>query len=134
MKLDNAFVFVINATLDDMRMDCCDEDRVHVWLCAPRWETRRAVLTGGDALFRAFLLHEGSTTEHLDRYFETYHEGPVLTGFRQLVKALTGQPFQVDIDIPDGEVEGGERIEITNIRIPPPIAEVTHTWRGGRIG
>lgn len=98
-------VLVLYATLDDMPMDCCDDDRVQVWLACPEWCGRRAFVTQGSPVLAA----NGDDPDQ-----------PTAIAVAELI----GECFYAEFDYPDFEPEPGERIELENVEKCPPMADV----------
>lgn len=94
---------ILDAELDPMPMDCEDRSRVHVWVTALGWETRRAFLTSGDCLM-----------EFMGWEPEGFSEANVAS--------LIGLRFMAEFDEPAFAPELGERIELRNVSFPvsPP--------------
>lgn len=120
-----AFVVGVDTNGDGDRMDCEDDARIHIWLCIPAWSTRRAVYTGGDEFFRAYLgtgpNGEGLPAEEIDRLLGGY---ALARARERYAKAMRGMHFYVSLIGPTDEAEPGERIEFTKIEATPPIEEV----------
>lgn len=92
---------IVEASLDEMQMDCEDTDRVHVWAVVPSWSYRRAFLLQGTP----FMAAAGFTNPEL--YTETK------------VYGLIGNRFFAEIDLPVSEVEAAERIEVRKVEPAP---------------
>jgi hypothetical protein len=90
---------IIDSELDPMPLDCEDCSRVHVWIAAIGWETRRAFLTSGDCLM-----------EFMGWAPEDFSEANVAS--------LIGLRFMADFDPPAPVPELGERIELRNVSFP----------------
>lgn len=93
---------ILDAELDGMRLDCEDTARVHVWVFAFAWDSRRAFLTSGDPLME-FMGWEPKDYSPAN------------------VASLVGLRFVAEFDEPVHEPEPGERIELRNISFPEPI-------------
>lgn len=94
---------ILDAELDGMPLDCEDRSRVHVWVTALGWSTRRAFLTSGDCLmeFMGWAPEDFSGAN---------------------VASLIGLRFIAEFDSPTADAELGERIELRNVSFPisPP--------------
>jgi hypothetical protein len=93
---------ILDAELDGMPLDCEDHSRVHVWVTALGWETRRAFLTSGDCLM-----------EFMGWEPKDYTEANVAS--------LIGLRFIAEFDEPTPFPELGERIELRNVSFPSPL-------------
>lgn len=105
-RLIRTVVHIIGVDVDDMAMDCCDDDRVHVWVVVSTWSPRRAVLVQGTQFAEAAGCAPGE---------------------------LVGLHFMTDL--PYGEppfiAEPGERIEFGRLELCPPIEEL-EAWMEAR--
>lgn len=88
---------IIDADLDEMRMDSEDRDRIHVWVASISWDPRRAFYTGGSPFARA-----------LDIPKSHYSHAQV--------SRLIGKRFMAVMDDPPAQAEPGERIVFEHLR------------------
>jgi hypothetical protein len=96
---------ILDAELDPMPLDCEDHSRVHVWVTALAWESRRAFLTSGEPLM-AFMAWEPKDYSSAN------------------VASLIGLRFIAEFDEPARAPELGERIELRNVSFPPGLEEI----------
>lgn len=94
---------ILDAELDGMPLDCEDHSRVHVWVFALAWDSRRAFLTSGEPLME-FMGWEPKDYSSAN------------------VASLVGLRFIAEFDEPAHDPAPGERIELRNITFPiaPP--------------
>lgn len=88
---------IIDADLDEGRMDSEDHDRVHVWVASISWDSRRAFYTGGSPFARALDIPESHYTH-------------------AQISRLIGKRFMATMDDPPAQAEPGERIVFEGLR------------------
>jgi hypothetical protein len=106
--------YIIAASVDDGRMDCEDDDRIHVWLVVPAWGVRRAMQVQGSPFVRTWLAHRKLPSLYISAVLGGSSSSAEL---REYSDQVLGKHFRFTIVLPPYEEEAGERVEITDIRV-----------------